>query len=359
MGRKIRLLVVDDSVVVQKMLTKYLSREPDIEVVATAVDPYVAREKILTLHPDVLTLDVEMPRMDGLQFLEVLMKHAPMPVVIHSSLASTGSETYMRALALGAVDVVWKPRTAEQMAKRVTMLAQKIRMAAMARVQRLEDTSALAVRAAAPSKAVPVDKNIASRRLLLIGASTGGPPAVEKVLRELPASTPPTLIVQHMPKNFTAAFASRLNELCAITVKEAEHGEIAQQGHAYVAPGDRHMVARRSGLGIKLELTDGPKLHSCRPAVDILFDSVAEKGAQDTVAVVLTGMGSDGATGLLALKNAGAVTMAQNEASCVVYGMPKAAAEIGAADSVLALDEIAARLAAAFRSLGAPVGGRA
>ncbi|HPF70734.1 MAG TPA: chemotaxis response regulator protein-glutamate methylesterase [Candidatus Krumholzibacteria bacterium] len=345
-GRRIRVLVVDDSVPVQKILTRYLGKEPDIEVVGTATDPYVARDKILTLRPDVLTLDVEMPRMDGLQFLEVLMKRAPMPVVLHSSLAATGGPTWVRAMELGAVDAVWKPRTAEQLAQRTGLLAEKIRIAANAKVRRLVDGDG-----AAPAHRANVVK-LPRKRLLVIGASTGGPPAVEKVIAALPETAPPTLIVQHMPKLFTGAFAKRLNEKAQVRVVEAAGGERLEPGTVYVAPGDRHLVVQRSGIELRTALTDGEKVHSCRPAVDILFDSVARYVGADVMAVVLTGMGNDGAAGLLALRRAGAVTIAQDEATCVVYGMPKAAAELGAVQHVLPLDDIAAALGAAYRGVG-------
>lgn len=347
-ARRIRVLVVDDSVPVQKILTRYLGREPDIEVVGTATDPYVARDKILTLRPDVLTLDVEMPRMDGLQFLEVLMRRAPMPVVLHSSLAATGGPTWLRAMELGAVDAVWKPRTAEQLVQRTGLLAEKIRLAAGARVKRLVDPDAAPARPA-PSRAAP---RLARPGLLLIGASTGGPPAVEKVIAALPASAPPTLVVQHMPKLFTGAFAKRLDERAEVRVVEAAGGEKLQEGHAYIAPGDRHLVVQKAGIELRTQLTDGEKVHSCRPAVDVLFGSVARLGVGGVTAVVLTGMGADGAAGLLALRGAGAATLAQDEASCVVYGMPKAAFEAGGVEHVLSLDDIAASLGAACRGVG-------
>jgi two-component system chemotaxis response regulator CheB len=345
-GKRIRVLVVDDSVPVQKILTRYLGKEPDIEVVGTATDPYVARDKILTLRPDVLTLDVEMPRMDGLQFLEVLMKRAPMPVVLHSSLAATGGPTWVRAMELGAVDAVWKPRTAEQLAQRTGLLAEKIRMAANAKVKRLVDGDGAQP---APRRTAP---KLPRRRLLVIGASTGGPPAVEKVISALPETAPPVLIVQHMPKLFTGAFAKRLNERARVNVREAAGGERLEPGTVYIAPGDRHLVLQKSGVELRTALTDGPKVHSCRPAVDVLFESVARCVGADVMGVVLTGMGADGAAGLLSLRRAGAVTIAQDEASCVVYGMPKAAFEAGAAQHVLALEDIAAGLAAAFRGAG-------
>ena len=343
---RIRVLVVDDSVPVQKILTRYLNREPDIEVVGTATDPYLARDKILTLRPDVLTLDVEMPRMDGLQFLEVLMRRAPMPVVLHSSLAATGGPTWLRAMELGAVDAVWKPRTADQLAKRTGLLAEKIRLAATARVKRLVDQEQAPPR---PARGVP---RLPRKGLLVIGASTGGPPAVEKVVSALPADCPPTLVVQHMPKLFTGAFAKRLDERAQARVVEAAGGEKLEPGLVFIAPGDRHLAVQKAGLELRTQLNDDPKMHSCRPAVDVLFGSVARYAGADVLAVVLTGMGADGAEGLLTLRRAGAVTVAQDEASCVVYGMPKAAFEAGAVQHVLSLEDIAAGIGAACRGVG-------
>jgi two-component system chemotaxis response regulator CheB len=340
----IRVLIVDDSALVRKILGEELARHADIEVVGTAPDPYVAREKIARLRPDVLTLDVEMPRMDGLSFLAKLMRHFPLPVVVVSSLTPRNSETAIRALALGAVDVIGKPGSSLAAAGVVDELARAVRTAAAARVPRRPEPAAAAAAAARPGAAAPppalaVDL-VTTHKVLAIGASTGGTQAIESVLRALPANAPGTVIVQHMPEHFTAAFAKRLDGLCPMNVREAQDGDAVVPGVALIAPGGRHMVLQRSGARYVARIKDGPPVHHQRPAADVLFQSVARHAGRNAVGVILTGMGADGAKGLLAMREAGAHTIAQDEASCVVFGMPKEAIKLGAACQVAPLADI-------------------
>lgn len=338
----IRVLVVDDSAVVRKVLSEELSRYPDIEVVGTATDPYVAREKVVALDPDVITLDIEMPRMDGLSFLEKLMRHRPTPTVVVSSVAPEHSETALRALALGAVDVVSKPGSAYSVPDVGAALVRVIRAAARARVRPPEPALALPPRA-------PVLFET-THRILALGASTGGTTALERILTAMPVNAPGILIVQHMPATFTAAFAQRLDELCAVAVREAEDGDAVVPGVALIAPGDRHLMLHRDGARYVVAVRDGPRVHHQRPAVDVLFRSVARSAGRNAAGALLTGMGGDGARGLLAMRRAGAHTIAQDEQSCVVFGMPQEAIRCGGAASVLPLGEIAeALLAAAAR----------
>jgi two-component system chemotaxis response regulator CheB len=331
----IRVLVVDDSALVRKVLSEELSKFDDIEVVGTAPDPYVAREKLLTLNPDVLTLDIEMPRMDGLSFLEKLMKHRPMPVVIVSSVAPEHSETAVRALALGAVEVVSKPGSAYSVPDVAATLVRAIRAAARARVR---------------APAAPVERpRIApvfetTNRIIAIGASTGGTMAIEQVLRGLPAMTPGIVIVQHMPASFTKAFADRLNGICPMEVREARDGDAVLPGLALIAPGDQHLLLQRDGARYVASVKDGPRVHHQRPAVDVLFHSVARCAGRNAVGALLTGMGTDGAKGMVALREAGAYTIAQDEASCIVFGMPAEAVRLDGADEVAPLDRIAGSL---------------
>jgi two-component system, chemotaxis family, protein-glutamate methylesterase/glutaminase len=331
----IRVLVVDDSAVVRKVLSDELSRYADIEVVGTAMDPYVARDKIIELRPDVLTLDVEMPRMDGLSFLERLMQHYPIPVVIVSSLTPRHSEAAVRALALGAVAVVPKPGTQYSVPDVERQLVAAIRAASRARPQKREASDSTV-------RSAPVIGQLRTTdRLVAIGASTGGTAAIEHVLRAFPANSPGIVIVQHMPAGFTASFAQRLNQHCAITVREARDGEIISPGLALVAPGNYHLAVQRSGAQWIARVKDGPYVHHQRPAVDVLFQSVARAAGRNGIGVILTGMGEDGAAGLLAMREAGAWTIAQDEATSVVYGMPRAAFECDAAVEVRPLGAIA------------------
>ncbi len=330
----IRVLIVDDSAVVRRVLTEQLSQEPDIEVVGSAVDPFVARDRIVQLKPDVITLDIEMPRMDGLEFLERLMKHHPMPVVIVSSLSLEGSDAAMRALELGAIDVVPKPGNQYSAPEARAGLAQAIRAAARS-TPRPRPASGVR-RAASPARALRT-----TDKLVAIGASTGGPGAIERVLTGLPVDMPGAIVVQHMPIGFTGAFAKRLDALCALTVREARDGDRIAPGLVLIAPAGIHAHVQRSGAQFVVRLKDGPRIHHQKPAVDVLFHSVAQQVGPNAVGVILTGLGQDGAAGLRAMRAAGARTIAESEATCVVYGMPRVAVEMGAVESVLALDDVA------------------
>ncbi len=341
----IRVLIVDDSALVRKILSDELSKHADIEVVGTAIDPYVAREKIARLRPDVITLDVEMPRMDGLSFLAKLMRHFPLPVVVVSSLTPRDSDNAVRALALGAVEVIAKPGSAISTQGITDDLARAVRTAARARVARAPVVVEPAPRApGAPTgcpDAGPALLLDTTHKVLAIGASTGGTQAIEQVLRGLPAHAPGTVIVQHMPEHFTAAFAKRLNGICAMEVREARDGDAVVPGVALVAPGGRHMVLQLSGARYFARIKDGPPVHHQRPAVDVLFQSVARHAGRNAIGVILTGMGADGAKGMLAMREAGAHTIAQDEESCVVFGMPREAIKLGAATDVVGLPQVA------------------
>ncbi len=342
---KIKVLIVDDSAVVRQVLAKELSKSADIEVVGTAVDPYVARDKIVQLKPDVLTLDMEMPRMDGLTFLQKLMTHWPLPVIVVSSLTPEGSQTALRALELGAIDVVSKPGSAFSVADLGSSLIEKIKTASRAKCFKRK--------APAPGPRKPVQAprpilQVTTHKILAIGASTGGTEAIRAVLSRLPASTPGTLIVQHMPEHFTKSFAQRLNELCAMEVREAKNGDTVVPGVALLAPGNYHMHLARSGARYHVEVKTGPRVHHQRPAVDVTFQTVAKYAGANAVGTILTGMGADGAAGLLAMRQAGAHTFAQDQASCVVFGMPKEAIACGAAKDVVPLDRMADKIVQAL-----------
>ena len=338
----IRVLVVDDSAVVRRVLSDALSAAPGIEVVGTAVDPYAAREKIASLRPDVLTLDIEMPRMDGLTFLEKLMAAHPMPVVVVSSLTPVSSPMAFRALELGAVGVVCKPGSQFSIPDVARDIVHQVRAAFLANVR------AVGPRAPRPAPVKASEQSFATtRKILAIGASTGGPRAIEDVLSALPPAGPGTVIVQHMPVQFTAEFAKRLNGLCAMRVSEAKDGEEVLAGKALIAPGGRHMLLQRVGATYVVRLKDMPAVNHHRPSVDVMMNSVAKAAGANAVGVILTGMGSDGAKGLLAMRNAGAHTIAQDEETSVVYGMPKEAAANGGAGEILPLDKIARAACAA------------
>src|SRR3954451_7997576 len=344
-SRKIRVLIVDDSAIVRKILAEALSEEPDIEIVGLAPDPYVARDKILALAPDVLTLDIEMPRMDGLTFLKKLMQFHPMPVVVISSLAQPSCRMAVKALETGAVEVLAKPGGPYSVGELRHGLAQKVRAAAAARVR--GHAPAEPAQRAHPTAPAHLSPDL----LLAIGASTGGTEAIAAVLSRLPATTPGTVIAQHIPPEFSRAFANRLNETCPMDVKEAEDGDTLRPGLALVAPGDFHLVARKAGGRTFVNVTTGPRVCYQRPSVDVLFHSVAETAGKRAVGVLLTGMGNDGAQGLLRMRQAGARTIAQDEATCVVFGMPREAIALGAAEQVLSLRSIPeAMLAAAARA---------
>ncbi len=333
----IRVLIVDDSAVVRKVMTEELSKFDDIEIVGTAVDPYVARDKIVNLKPDVITLDMEMPRMDGLSFLAKLMRHHPMPVVVLSSLTPKNSEIALKALDLGAVEVMCKPGAAYSPKHITQPLVQAIRAAAVARIQKAP--------AAPAAAAIPIRTEAlltqTTQKVIAIGASTGGTKAIDAVLHEMPRTAPGIVIVQHMPENFTTSFAKRLNETCEIEVREARDGDHVVPGLALIAPGNHHMVLRRSGAQYLVKIKDGPRVHYQRPAVDVLFQSVAKVAGKYAVGALLTGMGADGAKGLLAMREAGAHTLAQDEATCIVFGMPKEAIKLGGAAEVVPLFNMA------------------
>lgn len=341
--RRIRVLIVDDSAIVRKILREALAGEPDIEVVGTAPDPYVARDKILALRPDVLTLDIEMPRMDGLTFLKKLMRLYPLPVVVISSLAQPSCRAALDALAFGAVEVLGKPGGPYSVGEMRQTIAAKIRAAAIARL-RGSEIFVRPAEAAAPILAAP---SWSPDNVLAIGASTGGTEAISAILTTLPATSPGIVIAQHIPPEFSRAFASRLNQMCAVEVKEAVEGDHLRQGLALVAPGGFHLVLRRTVTGYIVAVKSGPRVCYQRPSVDVLFQSVAEAAGRNAVGVLLTGMGADGARGLLAMRHAGAHTIAQDEATCVVFGMPREAIKLGAAAEVLPLQSIPA---AALRS---------
>jgi two-component system chemotaxis response regulator CheB len=340
--RKIRILIVDDSAIVRKLLSEALSGEPDLEVVGTAPDPFVARDKILSLHPDVLTLDIEMPRMDGLTFLKKLMRFHPMPVVVISSLAQASSRAAVEALQCGAVEVLAKPGGPYSVGEMKHDLPRKIRAAAQARIARPR-----VVEAAAPPRAVVKAVSQASAAgIIAIGASTGGTEAIREVLVRMPENSPGIVVVQHIPAVFSAAFASRLNDLCRIQVREAADGDRVLAGQALIAPGNFHMTLQKRGGEYSVAVRDGERVCYQRPSVDVLFDSVAAVAGANAVGALLTGMGSDGAQGMLKMKRAGARTIAQDEASCIVFGMPREAIRLGAADHVLPLQRIAGELMA-------------
>ncbi len=343
---RIRVLIVDDSAIVRKVLADALSGEADIEVVGTAPDPFVARDKILSLQPDVLTLDIEMPRMDGVTFLKKLMHHHPMPVIVISSLGIASSRAALDALEAGAIDVLAKPGGPQSVGDLRLSLASKIRAA---KVARLRAPAPKAAAPAAPPARMPLDKPFPASAVIAIGASTGGTEAIQKVLLELPENCPGIVITQHIPAVFSRSFANRLNELCAMRVREAENGDKVEPGLALVAPGNFHMLLKRAPAGYCVEIKDGPMVCFQRPSVDVLFHSVAQAAGSHATGAILTGMGSDGAQGMHAMKKAGARTIAQDEASCVVFGMPKEAIRQGAVDHVLPLSAIPGALLAESR----------
>ncbi|MBK7875176.1 MAG: chemotaxis response regulator protein-glutamate methylesterase [Planctomycetes bacterium] len=336
---RIRVLVIDDSALVRQLLTTILSSDPEIEVVGSAPDPYVAREKIMQLSPDVLTLDVEMPRMDGLTFLEKLMRSRPMPVVMISSLTEQGANETLRALEFGAVDFVAKPKSdvKDLLPLLTSEVLMKVKTAACARMQRV-NAPPVAIQRVQSTQAMRIG---ALERYICVGASTGGTEALKQYLASFPAESPSVLIVQHMPEKFTRAFADRLNELCEVRVKEAQDGDRCVPGRVLIAPGNYHMKIVRDGAGCIVRVVEGPFVNHHRPSVDVLFDSAAEVIGSRAVGVILTGMGDDGARGLLKMRQAGARTLGQDEASCVVYGMPKVAYDLGGVETVLPLDRLA------------------
>ncbi len=352
MAAKIRVIVVDDSQVMRDLISQIVRTEPDMEVVATAQDPFDAREKIKALSPDVVLLDIEMPRMDGLTFLEKIMRLRPMPVVMVSTLTVAGGTATLRALELGAVDFVTKPSSRVSNANAggfAADIAAKVRIAAAS-------ASAIAQRGLGPA---PVAKKpsvvslgvTASNAVVAIGASTGGIEAITTVLRSLPPNMPPILIVQHLPQPFTRLFAARLDTLCALKVKEAEQGDNLHPGHVYIAPGNQHLRLGRGVSGPVALLSDDPLLNGHRPAVDHLFQSVARQAGRAAVGIILSGMGADGAVGLLEMRQAGALTLGQSASSCVVYGMPRASHELGAVSKQVPLEAMANELLTCLQTM--------
>ncbi len=339
---KIKVLIVDDSALIRSVMKEIINSQPDMEVVGVAPDPIVARDLIKQTNPDVLTLDVEMPRMDGLDFLEKLMRLRPMPVVMVSSLTERGSEITLRALELGAVDFVTKPKMSIQsgMLEYTEMIADKIRAASKARIKPRQITSTDAGKTG--EGVLPLIRNplTSSEKLIIIGASTGGTEAIKDFLMQMPSDCPGILITQHMPAGFTKSFAQRLNSLCKIDVKESEGGERVLPGHAYLAPGHSHLQLVRSGANYMTQIDQGPPVNRHRPSVDVLFHSAAVHAGKNAVGVILTGMGKDGALGMLEMKNAGAYNFAQDEASCVVFGMPREAIAVGATHEVGPLNSL-------------------
>jgi len=380
---RIRVVVVDDSALVRSILKTVIDAQPDMQCVGVAQDPYVARETIRELNPDVITLDVEMPRMDGLDFLEKLMRLRPMPVVMVSTLTERGAETTLRALELGAIDFVAKPRlgVAQGLQEMATEIAEKIRIAARARVSRrtaaavpaagvlagLSVSSGVQNRAVATAglvggstsapgagaKTMPTTySRVSTEKIIAVGSSTGGTEALREVLSVMPADCPAVMVTQHMPPGFTRSFAERLNGLCRMRVKEAEDNERVLPGHAYIAPGGRQMRVRRSGANYMVQIDDGPPVNRHKPSVDVLFRSVAEQVGKNAIGVMLTGMGRDGADAMRVMRDAGAWNLAQDEASCVVYGMPREAVAAGAVDEILPLGRIAEHILAHLREAG-------
>lgn len=337
---KIKVLVIDDSALIRSLLTEIINSQSDMVVVGAAPDPLVAREMIKHLNPDVLTLDVEMPKMDGLDFLEKLMRLRPMPVVMVSTLTERGSEITMRALELGAIDFVTKPKMSitEGMLEYTDIITDKIRVASQARIASLPRSSATKAATSAPAQLR--NPLISSEKLLIIGASTGGTEAIKAFLLQMPSDCPGILITQHMPAGFTKSFANRLNSLCQISVQEAQGGERILPGHAYIAPGDQHLLLARSGANYVTQLSDAAPVSRHKPSVDVLFESAATFAGKNAIGVILTGMGKDGAAGMALMKQAGAYNFAQNEASCVVYGMPKEAVAHGGVDEVAHLNDL-------------------
>ncbi|MFO0752219.1 MAG: chemotaxis response regulator protein-glutamate methylesterase [Thermodesulfovibrionales bacterium] len=345
--RKIRVLIVDDSAVVRQTLADVLSSDREIEVMGAAADPYAAAEKIRIEVPDVITLDVEMPRMDGITFLQKIMSQHPIPVVICSSLAIEGSDTALRALEYGAVEIIQKPRlgTKQFLEESRVLVCDTVKAAALARVKRIGE------RPHGPAPKLTADAVIVktvtkamvqtTEKVIVVGASTGGTEALRSFLEDMPSDSPGIVIVQHMPEHFTAAFARRLDSICRISIKEAESNDSVIRGRALIAPGNRHMLLKRSGARYYVEIKDGPLVSRHRPSVDVLFRSASQYAGRNAVGIIMTGMGDDGARGLLEMKQAGAVTFAQDEETCVVFGMPKEAIKRNAVDRVLPLGALA------------------
>lgn len=351
LSRKIRVLIVDDSAVVRQTMEKILSSDPDIQVIGHAPDPFVAAERMRHEIPDVITLDVEMPRMDGITFLRKLMNQHPIPVVICSTLTEHGSETALKALEYGAVEIITKPKlgTKDFLEESRIRICDAVKAAAQCRVKKFTHLEPMKVAPKLTADAVlskPTGNAMVqtTEKVVVVGASTGGTEALREFLEALPLDSPGIAIVQHMPENFTTAFANRLNNICRITVKEAENNDSVVRGRALIAPGNKHMLLKRSGARYYVEVKDGPLVSRHRPSVDVLFRSAARYAGKNSVGVIMTGMGDDGARGMLEMKEAGATTIAQDEASCIVFGMPKEAIKMGGVDIIKPLDRIAAEV---------------
>jgi two-component system, chemotaxis family, protein-glutamate methylesterase/glutaminase len=345
--KKIRVLIVDDSAVVRQTMKDILCSDPRIEVMGTAADPFAAAEKMKEEIPDVVTLDVEMPRMDGLTFLQKLMSQHPIPVVMCSSLTEKGSETTFKALEYGAVEIIQKPRlgTKQFLEESKIRICDAVKAAALARPKHIAAASYQVAPKLTADAVIPRATTKAmvqtTEKVVIVGASTGGTEALKMFLESLPADSPGIVIVQHMPEHFTRAFANRLDGLCSISVKEAEDNDTVIRGRALIAPGNKHTLLKRSGARYYVEVKDGPLVSRHRPSVDVLFRSASRYAGKNVVGIIMTGMGDDGAKGMLEMKEAGAYTIAQDEASCVVFGMPKEAIKLGAIDTVLPLGDIA------------------
>jgi two-component system chemotaxis response regulator CheB len=348
--KKIKVLIVDDSAIVRQTLSDILGGDPEIEVMGVAADPYFAANKIAHDVPDVITLDIEMPRMDGLTFLKKIMTQHPIPVVIISSLTAKGTETGIKALEYGAVEIITKPKlgTKEFIEESTIQLRDAVKAAAQSRLQRkkLASVAPMKVKPKLTADAVIPKSSTTSmikttEKVVAVGASTGGTEALREFLEALPSDSPGIVIVQHMPEQFTKSFAERLDQLCQITVKEAQNNDTVIRGRALIAPGNHHMLLKRSGARYYVEINDGPLVNRHRPAVDVLFRSTARYAGKNAIGIIMTGMGDDGARGLLEMKEAGAQTAAQDEKSCVVFGMPKEAIKLGAAEKILPLDQLA------------------
>lgn len=355
MKKKISVLVIDDSALVRNLLTSMINSQEDMEVIGTAPDPLIAREMIRRLNPDVLTLDIEMPKMDGLEFLEKLMRLRPMPVIMISTLTEKSAEATIEALALGAIDFVSKPKVdvASELQSYREEIACKIRMAASAQIKRptlvpvnTNDTNRTT------SSVSGISRIYSTEKLIIIGSSTGGTEALKDFLINLPPDTPGILVAQHMPESFTKSFANRLDGLCKISVKEAQGGERILPGHAFIAPGHSHLLLKCSGANYVTELSQSEPVNRHRPSVDVLFRSAATYAGKNAIGVILTGMGKDGAAGMLEMRKAGAYNFAQDEASCVVFGMPKAAIEMEAVDEIVPLKNMANRVLAKLSNFG-------
>ncbi|WP_245423422.1 protein-glutamate methylesterase/protein-glutamine glutaminase [Rhizobium subbaraonis] len=360
-ARKVRVLVIDDSASVRQTLTSVLQSDPEIEVIGTASDPFIAAKRIQEEIPDVITLDVEMPRMDGITFLRKLMSQKPIPVVMCSSLTEQGTETLMQAMEAGAVDVILKPKiaAADHLAEQASRICEVVKSAAQARLRQRPTGTARSASASGPAQKLTADVMLpppsgkamarTTEMVVCVGASTGGTEALREMLEKLPANSPGIVIVQHMPERFTAAFARRLNDLCEVEIKEAADGDPVLRGHVLIAPGDRHMLLERQGARYHVSVRTGPLVSRHRPSVDVLFRSAARSAGSNAMAVIMTGMGDDGARGMLEMHQAGAYTVAQDEATSVVFGMPKEAIARGGVDRIVPLGQIAPEILAEDR----------